>query len=166
MLGRKLSRLGRVGDDIEANRIDALDDWRVGAARQAGRYIGDSGFDRACRLVRIDIEIETDRRRRNAVADRGRNVMHAGDAGNRRLDLAGDAILKFVGGAPKSATMTDTTGGSMLGSNVIGNCRKLMMPSVSAISASPMTGIGLRIASAETLSDTPRFARSLKRFIQ
>ena len=90
LLGVQLRRFGSISDNIETDGIDALDNRRVDAARQVRGDLRDSGFDRTGRLVRIDAQIEADGCRRDAIADRRRDMMHPGDAGDCRLDLAGD----------------------------------------------------------------------------
>ena len=54
-------------------------------------------------------------------------------------------VSSSAGAAPDWVTLIETTGTSMLGKRVTGNCRKLTKPTRQSTMNSKMAGIGLRM---------------------
>ena len=93
LLRRLAGRNRRVGDDRQADDVDALDQRLVDAARQIGADARDRILDVVQRAVGIGLQPEHDRGDGDAVGDRRVDVMDALDAGDGILDGLGD--LRF-----------------------------------------------------------------------
>ena len=93
LLGRLAGRDRGIGDDRQADHVDALDQRLVDVLRQVGAHPGDGVLDVVQRPVGIGLERELDRGQRQSVGDRRGNVPHALDAGNAVFDGLGD--LRF-----------------------------------------------------------------------
>ena len=93
-IGQLLRRLaGRdrgIGDDRQADHVDALDQRLVDVLRQVGAHPGDGVLDVVERAVGVGLQRELDRGHRQAVGDRGGDMPHALDAGDAVLDGLGD----------------------------------------------------------------------------
>ena len=98
---RKLfERHGRRRDGIGQDRlpfdVDAVDDRRLGS----GRQVGADALDRVLGVVdgglRVDLEAELDDGLRGTFGDRRRDVLDAGNVGDRVLDALGDLRLKLA----------------------------------------------------------------------
>ena len=100
-IGQLLRRLaGRdrgIGDDRQADDVDALDQRLGDVLRQVGADAGDGVLDVVQRAIGVGLERELDRGHRQAVGDRRRNVPHALDAGDAVLDRLGDLRFKLGG---------------------------------------------------------------------
>ena len=100
-IGQLLRRLaGRdrgIGDDRQADHVDALDQRLVDVLRQVGAHPGDGVLDVVQRAVGVGLERELDRGQRQPVGDRRRDVPHALDAGDAVFDGLGDLRFQFGG---------------------------------------------------------------------
>ena len=98
-IGQLLRRLaGRdrgIGDDRQADHVDALDQRLGDVLRQVGANARDGVLDVVQRAVGVGLERELDRGHRQTVGDRRRNVPHALDAGDAVFDRLGDLRFKF-----------------------------------------------------------------------
>ncbi len=70
LLGRLAGRDRRIGDDRQADHVDALDQGLVDVLRQVGANPRDGVLDVVERAVGIGLERELDRRQRQSVGDR------------------------------------------------------------------------------------------------
>ena len=71
LLRRLAGRNRRIGDDRQADDVDALDQRLVDVLRQIGAHARDGVLDVVQRAVGIGLQRELDRRHRQAVGDRG-----------------------------------------------------------------------------------------------
>ena len=98
-IGQLLRRLaGRdrgIGDDRQADHVDALDQRLVDVLRQVAADAGDGVLDVVQRAVGVGLKGELDRRHRQPVGDRRRDVSHALDAGYAVFDGLGDLRFQF-----------------------------------------------------------------------
>ena len=152
-IGKLLRRLaGRdrsIGDDRQADHVDALDQRFVDVLRQVGADAGDGVLDVIERAIGVGLQRELDRGHRQAVGDRRRNMPHALDAGYAVLDGLGDLASSSAGAAPNCATATEITGMSALGSRVTASLVKLTQPSTRRMIEKTIEGSGFRIDHAE-----------------
>ena len=155
-IGELLRRLARrdrgIGDDRQADDVDALDQRLVDVLRQVGAHAGDGVLDVVQRAVGVGFQRELDRGQRQAVGDRRGDVPHALDAGDAVFDGLGDLRLKLGGRRaelrrprPRSPECRP------IGSRVIASLVKLTQPSTSRMIEKTMDGSGLRIDHAEIL---------------
>ena len=98
-IGQLLGRLARrdrgIGDDRQADDVDALDQRLGDVLRQVGAHPRDRVLDVVQRAIGIGLQRELDRRQRQPVGDRRGNVPHALDAGHAVFDRLGDLRFKL-----------------------------------------------------------------------
>ena len=95
-LFRRLARRDRrIGDNRQADHVDALDQRFVDVLRQVGAHPRNGVLDVIQRPVGVGLERKLDRRQRQPVGDRRRNVSHALDARHAVFDGLGDLRLEF-----------------------------------------------------------------------
>ena len=95
LLGRLARRDRGIGDDRQADDVDALDQRLGDVLRQVGAHAGDGVLDVVQRAVGVGFQRELDGGQRQAVGDRGGDVTHALDAGDAVFNGLGDLGFKF-----------------------------------------------------------------------
>ena len=99
LLGRHARRRGGERLDRLAHHVDAFDDRLVDRARQVLPDLGHRVLHIVQRPVGADLQPQLDQRGGGAVGHGGGDVLHAGHAGDRVLDLAGDLGLQLGRGS-------------------------------------------------------------------
>ena len=98
-IGQLLRRLARrdrgVGDDRQADHVDALDQRLGDVLRQVGANTGDGVLDVVQGAVGVGLKRKLDRRHRQAVGDGRGNMPHALDAGDAVFDGLGNLRFQF-----------------------------------------------------------------------
>jgi hypothetical protein len=90
--------LDGVRDQGAADQVEALDQRLLDVVRQVGARLADGVADLVQRLVDVAPELELDARDRRALADRGDDLVDAGEARDRVLDAPRDVGLELRGG--------------------------------------------------------------------
>jgi hypothetical protein len=97
LLGRLAGRDRGIGDDRQADDVDALDQRLGDVLRQVGAHPRHRVLDVVEGAVGVGLQRELDRGDRHAVGDRGGDVPHALDAGDGVFDRLGDLGFELGG---------------------------------------------------------------------